>query len=328
MPGNADLEDSGHSIFCIVTISNAATGRVRQGFTSHFCKWVAARARSYMDTKASNDPLVTSMRLRKALNPFAAEFVAQGIMRRLGIRTVPQIICSGEEARALGDDFVVKIAGTEPAQSLNWKPEMARKGWCLASRLAKDAATLDFISRKLITSHSASTQILRQIAALHAQKDIEIEQLIARTLGKECTLADRFFFDFRPTESEIELIRTGMAINGKQYLEICAARIFLGSSAPHFSNVLCDKAGRLVSIDHARAAFEDGSDLFELFYFVSRDSEAFKALGSRRCSNRIGHSRGCYRDRPTSCCRIDRWIGRLFLRTPSPVEKAPFRKDS
>jgi hypothetical protein len=277
-PGRTEIEDSAHAIFTIVTISNAATGRIRQGFTSHFCKWVAARAKSYMDTKASSDPLVTSMQLRKTLNPFLAEFFAQALLRRLNIPTVPQIICSGEEARALGDNVVVKVAGREPAQSLEWKPEMARVGWCLASEIVEGAATLDYCARKIVTSHSAQTQVLRQIALLHAQKDIEIENLIARILGKECTPADRFFSEFRPTASEIEQIRSAMAIDGKKYLSIAAARIFLGSSAPHFANVLTTKDGTLISIDHARAAFEDGSDLFEMFYFVSRDSEAFKAL--------------------------------------------------
>jgi hypothetical protein len=60
-----------------------------------------------------------------------------------------------------------------------------------------------------------------------------------------------------------------MALDGKSYLTICAARVFIGCSAPHFGNVLVTKAGELVSIDHCRGYFEKGDDLRELFYFVS-----------------------------------------------------------
>jgi len=62
------------------------------------------------------------------------------------------------------------------------------------------------------------------------------------------------------------------------YLRICAARVFIGCSAPHFGNVLVTKKGELISIDHARGFFEKGDDLRELFYFVNRRSEAFKVL--------------------------------------------------
>jgi hypothetical protein len=278
MPGNADLEDSAHAIFTLVVVSNAATGIVRAGFQSHFCRWVNARAKSYMSEKDSGDPLIQLMRLRKTMNPFTAEFFAQGIMRRLGIRTVPQKICTASEARALSADYVVKIAGREPAQSLNWKPSMALTGWCLASRLVPDAASLDYVARKLVTTHSAQTQVLQQCAALHAEKDLAIEELIAKTLGKTCIPADKFFADFKPTSSEIQTIKSAMALDGEKYLSICAARVFLGSSAPHFANVLITKSGELVSIDHARAAYEDNSDLKELFYFIARSSVPFKTL--------------------------------------------------
>jgi hypothetical protein len=280
MPGNADIEDSAHAIFTLVAISNAATGIVRAGFQSHFCRWVNARARSFMAVNDSSDPLIQSMRLRQTMNPFAAEFFAQGILRRLGIRTVPQKICTASEARALPDDYVVKIAGREPAQSLNWNPSMALTGWCLASRIVPDAASLDYVARKVVTTHSAQTQVLRQCAALHAEKDLAIEELIARTLGKTCIPADKFFAGFKPTPSEIESIKSAMALGGEQYLKICAARVFLGSSAPHFANVLVSKGGELISIDHARAAYEDNSDLKELMYFVARGSEAFSVLAT------------------------------------------------
>jgi hypothetical protein len=285
MPGTADIEDSAYSISVLVAISNAATRRVRRGFSSHFLKWVNARIAShipanYMREEHRNDPLVQSMQFRKTLNPFAAEFFAQAILRRLKIRTAPQVICTPEEARALPADYVVKIAGEEPAQNLNWKPEMVLRGFCLASRIVPDAASLDFIARTIIPIQDARTQVLRESAISFGEKDTAIEQLIAKTLGKECTQADFFFSEFRPTESEIANIKSAMAIDGPQYLAINAARVFLGCSAPHFSNVLASKDGTLTSIDHARGAFEDGRDLKELFYFVARSSVAFTALGA------------------------------------------------
>ncbi len=271
------VEDSAHAIFTIIAASNAVAGRVRKGFDSHFSRWYHARVLC-MFRPHSTDPLIQSMRLRKAVNPFALEFFAQGILRRLGIRTVEQRICNGKEARALPADFVVKVAGEEPAQNLTWNPASVRNGPCLVSRLVPDAASLDYVARKIITSHSARTQMLRESAAIHASKDWAFEQLIAKALGKSCEPADKFFADFKPTQSEIEVIKAAMALDGPAYLRICAARVFIGCSAPHFGNVLVTKKGELISIDHARGYFEKGDDLRELFYFVDRRAEAFKIL--------------------------------------------------
>ena len=273
----AIIEDSGHAIFTIVAASNAKTRKVRKGFESHFSRWYHARVLC-MFRPHSTDPLIQSMRLRKALNPFAVEFFARGILRRLGIRTAEQTICSGKEARTLSADFVVKVAGEEPAQNLTWNPASVRNGWCLVSRLVPDAASLDYVARKIVTSHSVRTQMLHESAAIHAGKDRAFEELIAKTLGKTCEPADKFFADFKPTESEIELIKPAMALDGLAYLRICAARVFVGCSAPHFGNVLVTKKGELISIDHARGYFEKGDDLRELFYFVNRRSEAFTIL--------------------------------------------------
>ncbi len=273
----AIVEDSAHAVFTIISASNAATGKLRKGYVSHFQGWYHARVMAEF-RPSSTDPLIQTMRQRKSMNPFALEFFAQGILRRLGIRTVEQRICNGKEARALPADFVVKVAGEEPAQNLTWNPASVRNGWCLVSRLVPDAASLDYVARKIVTSHSARTQMLRESAAIHASKDRAFEQLIAKALGKSCEPADRFFDDFKPTQSEIEVIKTAMALDGLPYLRICAARIFIGCSAPHFGNVLVTKTGELVSIDHCRGYFEKGDDLRELFYFVDRRSEVFKVL--------------------------------------------------
>jgi hypothetical protein len=281
------VEDSAHAIFTIIAASASATGKLRKGYTQHFQPWNHARVLAEFRPN-SNDPLIQTMRLRKTINPFALEFFAQGILRRLGIHTVKQSIFSGREARLLAANFVVKVAGDshdlkwnpngQNARNIAWNPAAVRNGWCLVSKLEPDAASLDYVSRKLITSQSVRTQMLRESAALHAQKDQTLEALTAQALGKTCVPADKFFADFKPTEPEIELIKSAMALDGKKYLTICAARIFIGCSSPHFGNVLVTKQGELISIDHASGYFEREDHLRELFYFVDRRSEVFKVL--------------------------------------------------
>jgi hypothetical protein len=276
------IEDSAHAIFTIVATSAATVGKLPKGYASHFRPWYSARVLC-MFRPNSTDPLIQSKRLRKTINPFALEFFAQGILRRLGIRSAEQAICNATQARALPHNFVVKIAGNSNGLKWNpngqtWNPAVVRGGWCLVSELVPNAASLDYVSRKLVTSQSVRTQMLRESAAIHAQKDQITEKLIAQALGKTCEPADTFFTDFQPSESEIELIKHAMALDGMPYIRVCAARVFIGCSAPHFGNVLVTKKGELISIDHTRGYFEKGDDLRELFYFINRRSEAFKVL--------------------------------------------------
>jgi len=283
----AIIEDSAHAIFTIIAASAAATGKLRKGYMQHFQPWSHARVISEFRPN-STDPLIQSMRLRKRMNPFALEFFAQGILRRLGIRTVKPTICSGPEARLLPANFVVKVAGNsndlkwnpnpQNARKIPWDVDAVRRGWCLVSELVPDAASLDYVARKIITSHSARTQMLRESAAIHAQKDQTLEALTAQALGKTCVPADKFFATFQPSEAEIELIKRAMALDGLPYLRICSARIFVGSSSPHFGNVLVTKQGELISIDHASGYFEGEDHLRELFYFIDRRSDVFKVL--------------------------------------------------
>jgi hypothetical protein len=113
------VEDSAHAIFTIIAASAAATGKLRKGYTQHFQPWYHARVISEFRPN-STDPLIQTMRMRKPVNPFALEFFAQGILRRLGIRTVNQTICGGREARLLPANFVVKVAGN--SNDLRWNP--------------------------------------------------------------------------------------------------------------------------------------------------------------------------------------------------------------
>jgi len=133
---------------------------------------------SYMWTVSPN-----RYRSHDRINPFVAEFLAQGVMRRLGIGTASeQLICTADEARALSDDFVVKFDPNGWTRNLTWNPDAVPAGWCLASRVVRDAASL----------------IL----------------------------------------------------------------------------------GKLISIDHAHAEFQDGEELKQMFGYIDRDSKTFNVLGS------------------------------------------------
>jgi len=119
--------------------------------------------------------------------------------------------------------------------------------------------------------HDLSTGIVGDKAALDAE--------FANLIGKSCESADMLYGSFNPTEVELRAIEKEIALDSEQYLRICAARIFLGCSAPHYANVLVTRRSELISIDHVAAALESGDDLGMLFKFVKRDSLAFHILG-------------------------------------------------
>jgi hypothetical protein len=192
------------------------------------------------------------------LNPFAAEYFAQGVLRRLGIGTASeQFICTAEQACALSGDFVVKFDPNGCTRNLSWNPGTIPTGWCLASRLVPDAASLFFVARRLSKTHPGRGG--------HDDRDEH---------------AGRFYANFNPTPAEIEQMKLAMATDGVQYLSIAAARVFLGSTCtPHFGNILVTKSGKLISIDHTNAEFGDGEELKQMFHFIDRDSELCKILG-------------------------------------------------
>jgi hypothetical protein len=299
-------EDSAHAIFTLVMTSHVGAGALKlpMDLNSDFMPWCNARALSEVPNNFRPEtghrrefaaifrsygmklaPATVADR-REGMNPFAAEFIAQGILRKLGIRTASSRICSAREARALPPDFVVKSAGNRPAQGLNWNcadvATSIRFGWCLASQIVPDTASLDYIARTMLPSHSARNKVvamLAKCAADHATKDRQFEELIAQALGKTCEPADKFFSGFHPTSEERDSIGRAMALDGDKYLRICAGRVFVGCSAPHASNVLVTREAQLISIDHARVYFERGDDLRMLFRFVRRDSRVFRILG-------------------------------------------------
>jgi hypothetical protein len=61
-------------------------------------------------------------------------------------------------------------------------------------------------------------------------------------------------------------------------LAIHAARLFLGATTAHTSNILVDAEGHLYSIDHEYCSRTDGEELRILFDNIKRDTDAFNAL--------------------------------------------------
>jgi hypothetical protein len=196
-------------------------------------------------------------RSHERINPFVAEFFAQGFPRRLGIGTASdQFICTGEQARVLSDDFIVKFDRNGWTRNLDWNPGEIPTGWCLASRLVPDAASLFFVARKVIKTHPGRKH--------YDERDNH---------------ADRFYAKFDPAPTEIECIKLAMATDGLQYLNIAAARAFLGCTCtPHFGNILVTKSGKLISIDHTNAEFKDSEELKKMFHFIGHDSKLLEVL--------------------------------------------------
>ncbi len=199
----------------------------------------------------------TRYRSRERLNSFAAEFFAQAILRRLEIGTAPEhLICAAEQARTFSDDFIVKFDRNGWNRNLSWNPRETPTGWCLASRVVPDAASLFFVARRIVKSYSGRQK--------HNVND---------------ELADTLYSKFSPTPVEVEQIKLAMDLEGAQYLSIAAARVFLGCTCtPHFGNILVNKAGKLFSIDHSDAEFRDGEEIKGMFDFIGRDSRLLKVL--------------------------------------------------
>jgi hypothetical protein len=197
--------------------------------------------------------LLSAKRSTNWINPYAMELFSAGILRRLGLRAVnEQFICSAEQARELTDNYVVKFDRDGQGHNLTWNPGAIPVGWCLASKLVIDAVSLDYFERKILRSRAE-------------QKD--------ESRGK-------FYVGFNPTPAEIECIKQSMAMDGKKYLDICAARAFLACRCtPHYGNILTTKQGELISIDHVHAYFESAENLRRLFGFIDPDSKLFKILG-------------------------------------------------
>lgn len=225
---------------------------------------------------------------RRAVNPFWIEPFAQRILGRLGIRTAPTRIMILGEARSLPDNtFIFKFARKTYADAALRADFLFRDRrampdlWCLGSKIITDAATVDFVGRKFgcDSGRDQSFPFSGMCAKAGKCSDSFGRYLTAAILKKECPAADTLYSKFDPSAEELRQIRAAVRWDGPQYLKICAARVFVGCSAPHNSNVLVTRSGELVSIDHCTAYYEDGDDLRRLCRYVNPDSFSYRVLG-------------------------------------------------
>jgi hypothetical protein len=236
---------------------------------------------------------------RVVLNPFIAEFVSQGILRSLGIRTAPVEILTAAEACNTKD---VVVKWVQPATGvLKYDPEIearAARGEladvlteepCLLSRLVPKAASLSYIAKTFnlvkpiisqrvfdLTQAEASQLVLGETMTTWAKVSDKSDWDFAEIIGKECQPAEKFYEGFTPKNSD--RIRKATAWDGEQFLTVCAARVFLGCSAPHMSNVLCTEDGELISIDHCTTLTDDGESVRMLFKYTRKGTLGFDAL--------------------------------------------------
>lgn len=220
---------------------------------------------------------------RTNFNPFACEYFAQSIMRRLGIATAPARISTVNQARELPPSDIVKVVAPGSFR-LRWLPNGdlgfgTAFEFCLVSSALPNAASLDFAFRKwLRDSRSEMESGLRGFSNLVIGNHERFLQQVAAAVAKGCIDADYLYSEIHPTEKEIAMMERAAKWNGAQYLKICAARVFLGCSAAHFGNVLITTDAQLVSIDHESIGIEAGDDLKMLFRFTDRNSLSFRML--------------------------------------------------
>jgi hypothetical protein len=283
-----DTEDSWLAIFVLAMASyhnHRPDRRLMAEYESDFLPWTKERNRSDFSAECFRTATVFQKdclfrpEKRSRLNPFLAELFSQGLLRRLGIRTGSTRICAVKEARELPPHFFVKVISGE-RRVLRWNQagNLAQDvvcPYCLVSELVPQAATADYISRRFqIRFGTNLLRILTECASCHDG----IDRSVARLIGKSCEPAHKFYADFKPSDDEMEAIKGAMLWDGPQYLRLCAARVFLGISAPHTANFLVTRGGQLVSLDHCNAHLEDGEDLRKLFHYVRRDTAAFNVL--------------------------------------------------
>lgn len=231
---------------------------------------------------------------RVVLNPFLAEFFSQAILGRLAIRTAPVEIMTAAEA-CTAKHVIVKWV--QPAGSLKYDPgleervmrgelaETLRRQPCLTSRIIDGAASVSYICKKYeklmplawqdAVKHGNALAV-EELMGTWATISEEFEKGFAQIIGKECKRAEKFYEGFSP--NNLDKISEAVAWDGEQFLRIRAARVFLGCSAPHLSNVLCTEAGELISIDHCTTLTDDGESVRMLFKHTKRDTKAFDAL--------------------------------------------------
>lgn len=230
----------------------------------------------------------------RSLCPTVGELVGQRLMRALGIGTAPsvEILETKDAVRRDPRQWVLKPvkSGRLKACSLEQLEKIDCR-WTLLVEKIPHAIPLSFL-RKQYGVDSEKIEITTAENAIPPPTDtitlstgVGTITLPARGItafiiwaGKlELRNAAEFYSDFlQPTDWSA--VRHAIAWDSSEMLAIHAARLFLGCSMAHTSNVLVDPEGRLYSIDHEFSIATDGDDLYILFNDIKCGTRAFEAL--------------------------------------------------
>jgi hypothetical protein len=241
----------------------------------------------------------------RSLCPAVGEVVGHRLMRTLGIGTAPSVEIL-ETKEALHRDprrWIFKPVKHDRLKASS--PAEAEGRWVLLVEKIPRAITLSFLRKKYgidagkveITTATAdvktSQSAVRTAAMLNDRSSgndvvwVPTADALALNLaglkriiweGKpELPTAEEFYSDFVPPE-DWSAIKRAIAWDSAEMLAVHAARLFLGISIAHTSNVLVDRDGRLYSIDHEFCTATGGEDLVTLFEDIKSGTRAFEAL--------------------------------------------------
>ena len=235
-------------------------------------------------------PMKFTRTIALALHPVHGEWVGHRLMRELGIGTAPSLeLITAAEARARGTQrWVYKImrssgfasledqAGGPRLKSVGQIPELPAQAEVVAVEKIPGAITL----RSLELLHGFRVPAINARSRRpRAQTDGLIAML--REGRFECCSRSNFFGDFAPPRDRSAL-QGAIAPDSPEILAIHAARIFLGCSCGHASNVLVDVRGRLHSIDHESVMswneFMNQDIVFLISQCVKQGTPAFNAI--------------------------------------------------
>ena len=245
-------------------------------------------------------PLFWAKPKRAVFNSFIAEFFSCSILKRLDIRTAPVKIATAREA-CDQEDGVVKWFQPGNPNGVKYDPSMEKRLLsgefaegiaqqpCLVSTLVSGAASLSYLKDRFdlvkeLPLRNLSVMFSERVQGLFTGSEMEnwaevnqqYESIVHKAIGKSCPKAYSFYFGYSPLNHE--KIRAACAWDSPQFLKISAARVFLGCSAPHYSNVLCTQEGRLVSIDHCMVVTDNGESVRMIFEHTKTGTLAFDAL--------------------------------------------------
>jgi hypothetical protein len=204
---------------------------------------------------------------QRVMSPFAAEIAAVKLLRLLGIGCAPRVmVVSGAEALALDPrKWILKGADGKvlvPLAALAPSPVLA---------VAK-------------TPRAVPISFLRQHYGIAPDIPVIESDGMRFTMngiiwrGKPALAgAAEFYGDFRPP-SDWSAILEAVSWDSAPMLKIHAARLFLGATTAHASNILVNAAAQLFSVDHADLAKTDGSEIDMLFEHVAKGTRAWDAL--------------------------------------------------